>query len=269
MKPTMKAGKTLIQHNYTFQYLKAGIRKLLFNTYFWPLFVLITLSSFLCIPFIAVANFFFRFTTTNRAFRKGVRIYGKFIIKAASLMAPVEVEYRTDRLSLPAIFVANHNSSADPFLFGALPFENSFVTSWPFRIPVYRWVMKKAGYIQANQGWENLKEKALELFDSGSSLIIWPEGHRSPEEEMQRFRNGAFRLALETGRPVIPVLILGSGNLLPPGKKLLNPGPIKLIIFPEIPPEKFSDDPQPHKILRSEVREIIEKAMDKSKKTDN
>ncbi|MFO7761996.1 MAG: lysophospholipid acyltransferase family protein [Thermodesulfobacteriota bacterium] len=175
------------------------------------------------------------------------------------MMAPVTVEDRSGGLSLPAIFVANHNSSADPFLFGALPFENSFVTSWPFRIPFYRWAMKQAGYIDAGKGWENLVNEAQKLFDRGSSLIIWPEGHRNPEPEMQRFRNGAFRLAMETGRPVVPVCILGSGDLLPPGGRLLNPGGIKLIISPQIMPRRYTHIPQPHKVLREEVRDIIKR----------
>ncbi|MFP3982306.1 MAG: lysophospholipid acyltransferase family protein [Desulfurivibrionaceae bacterium] len=255
----MKLGKTLVRDNDILQYIKDGFRKLFFNIYFWPLFVLITLISFFCIPLITAANFFFHFWAQDKAFRNGIRIYGQVIIKIASVMAPVEVEDRSGGLSLPAIFVANHNSSADPFLFGALPFENSFVTSWPFRIPFYRWAMKQAGYIDANKGWENLVREGCRLFNRGSSLIIWPEGHRSPEAELQRFRSGAFRLALETGRPIVPVCILGSGDLLPPGRRLLNPVPVKLIIYPEIPPERYANASQAHKMLGEEVRDIIQK----------
>jgi hypothetical protein len=52
-------------------------------------------------------------------------------------MAPVTVESRTGKFPTQSILVPNHSSAIDPYLFGALPIENAFVTSWPFKIPVY------------------------------------------------------------------------------------------------------------------------------------
>lgn len=213
------------------------MKKALLNLYFWPLFGLISVVAFAGLPLLLLANRLVIRQPMDVFIRRGVRIYGWILVRVVPFMAPVRVEDKSGTLELPAIFVANHNSAVDPYLFGALPYENAFVTTWPFKIPFYKYVMGMARYINANAGWDQVLREGRKLMERGSSLIIWPEGHRSRDGRLRRFRNGAFRLAVQTGRPIVPVCIKGTYKLLPHGRRLLTPSRISMVVLPPIYPE--------------------------------
>jgi len=156
------------------------------------------------------------------------------LIRLIDPMVSLAVDDRTGGLDLPVIFVVNHHSSVDPFLFGMLPLEMAFITSWPFRIPVYRWFMHLAGYINTADGWSEVDRRGRTLLASGCSLIVWPEGHRSKDGRLRRFRNGAFHLAVRAGRPIVPVCISGTDRLLPPGRRLLVPSRVTVTLLAPI-----------------------------------
>jgi 1-acyl-sn-glycerol-3-phosphate acyltransferase len=153
--------------------------------------------------------------------------------------------------------VANHNSAIDPYLFGAIARENSFVTSWPFKIPLYSYFMKLAQYANSTDGWDEVSKKCVALLEAGSSVTIWPEGHRSRNGKLGRFKNGAFVLAAESGYPIVPVCILGSGDVLPPGERLLTPGKVKLLILDPIFPEKNGEKETIVRNMRIECHKAI------------
>ena len=148
----------------------------------------------------------------------------------------VKLVDRSGGFPIPVIFTPNHASSIDPYLFGLIPVENAFVTSWPFKIPVYSLMMRMAGYIDSRKGWQELKSRGSRLLESGCSLIIWPEGHRSRDGRLGRFKNGAFMLACRTATAVVPVYIKGSGQVLPPGKRYIRPGEVEVVLLPPIHP---------------------------------
>ncbi|MDH5523882.1 MAG: 1-acyl-sn-glycerol-3-phosphate acyltransferase [Desulfobulbaceae bacterium] len=187
-----------------------------------------------------------------------IRLYGWVLVRVVPFMAPVVVENKAGRLPLPVIFVANHCSAVDPFLFGMLNVENAFVTTWPFKIPVYGIMMRMACYIDARAGWQDILQQGSRLLDSNCSLIIWPEGHRSLTGAIGRFRKGAFQLAVLAGRPIIPVCIKGSGQVLPPGKRLFNPGRIKMVLLPPVYPENSNDLGGDIEALMAKARQSIE-----------
>lgn len=210
------------------------MKRFLLNLWFWPVFVVLTAIGLLLVPILSAANAVtFRYPV-GRGVRIGVRLYGRGLIRSIRWAAPVTVEDRSGGLRLPVVFVANHYSSADPYLFGMLPFEMAFVTSWPFRIPVYRWIMGLAGYLDTAHGWERLVNKGMRLLATGCSLIVWPEGHRSRDGRLRRFRNGAFRLAVQAGCPVVPVCICGTDRFLPPGRRMLNPAAVTFVVLPPL-----------------------------------
>jgi len=234
-----------------------GLKKLLLNLYIWPAFAVFTVF---CLCFILPLLLIYSILANqpmDRIIRKSIRLYGWALVRVVPFMAPVTVEDFSCGIRPPVIFVANHNSSIDPYLFGMLPFENAFVTSWPFQIPVYKWVMRLARYINSNDGWEVVRSRGEELLASGCSLIFWPEGHRSRDGRLARFKNGAFRLACGTGTSIVPVCILGSAHLMPPGSRFLTPSRVKMVILPPIIPSEHGDDPDCIRALRDQARESI------------
>lgn len=221
------------------------------------MFLLTTLTGCILAPLILLANILVFKLDTGYLVRRGIQIYGWIIVRVIPFMAPVTIEDRSGGLETPAIFVPNHNSSVDPYLFGMLPLDNSFVTSWPFRIPLYNFFMKHAGYINSTRGWHHVHEQGCHLIAKGCSLIIWPEGHRSRTGKLGRFKNGAFRLALATGRPVVPVCIIGSHQILPPGSRLLNPARIRMVILPPIKTSGLEPSPETIQMIREQTHQEI------------
>ncbi len=241
----------------TWAKVNKALKKALLNIYIWPTFVLVTLIGCLLIPFLLAINLIFFRRPMDSFFRRGVRIYGWILVRWVPFMAPVTLVDKSNGFKTPAIFVANHNSAVDPYLFGMLPVENAFVTTWPFRIPLYQHIMRLAGYINADKGWDHVLSEAKRLMSQGCSIIIWPEGHRSRDGKLTRFRNGAFQLACQTGYPIVPVCISGSFRLFPPGKRLLTPSRITMRIMPPMRPKKTGDDPEVIHALKKAVHNVF------------
>lgn len=218
------------------------MKKLLLNLYFWPAFVIVTLLGLLLVPFILLYGAFLPANSPSSSLRSSIRFYGWILVCAVPFMAPVKVIGNKKTIPVPSIFIANHGSAIDPYLFGAIPMENCFVTSWPFKIPIYSPLMKIAGYVNTADGWNLISRQCAKLLTEGVSIIVWPEGHRSRDGKLGRFRKGAFQLSAETGYPLQPVCILGSEKILYPGTRLLNPGRVTLILLDPIYPNTKDKD---------------------------
>ena len=102
------------------------------------------------------------------------------------------------------------------------------------------------------------------LLAKGISLMIFPEGTRSADGCLGPFKKGGFRVALDTGLPILPVTILGSRHVLPGGSFALMPGTIELIIHPAIDPAPYGFDGRDR--LMSDVRAAIEVGLPTSEK---
>jgi 1-acyl-sn-glycerol-3-phosphate acyltransferase len=115
----------------------------------------------------------------------------------------------------PYVVVSNHESYADIFLLSHLPWEMKWLSKETiFRIPVMGWMMRLVGDIPVRRGERSSGERALrECADRLSkrvSIMIFPEGTRSPDDRLLPFRKGAFRLAIEAGVPILPIVVAGT-----------------------------------------------------------
>lgn len=79
-------------------------------------------------------------------------------------------------------------------------------------------------------------ETAEKQLAGGMSVVVFPEGSRTPDGRMHAFRRGAYQLAMEFGLPVVPVTIDGSYDIMPRGSKLPNYGTVRLTIHKPIEP---------------------------------
>ncbi len=122
----------------------------------------------------------------------------------------------------PYVAVSNHESYADIFLISHLPWEMKWISKDSmFRIPGFGWMMRMAGDIALRRGERTsavaAMAKAREWLDRRVSVMIFPEGTRSRDGEMLPFKDGAFRLAVEAGVPILPVAVAGTRGAMAKG----------------------------------------------------
>jgi 1-acyl-sn-glycerol-3-phosphate acyltransferase len=129
------------------------------------------------------------------------------------------------------VFVANHNSALDiPALLVALPGRfRMFAKSSLFRIPFLGWYMRRVGYVPVPRDGTGTDIKgATGRLLGTTSMLVFPEGTRTGELELARFRKGGFHLARAAGVQLVPIAVINSGRLLPRGKVWVNLGEIEV-----------------------------------------
>jgi 1-acyl-sn-glycerol-3-phosphate acyltransferase len=119
----------------------------------------------------------------------------------------------------PMVVVSNHCSHADSFLISGLPWEMKWLgKSGLFNIPFVGWSMRLSGDIPIVRGDRASIEAAVDqcraYLSRGVPVIIFPEGTRSETEDLLPFKDGAFRLAIEEGVPIMPVAVEGTRTAL-------------------------------------------------------
>jgi 1-acyl-sn-glycerol-3-phosphate acyltransferase len=120
----------------------------------------------------------------------------------------------------PYVVVSNHESFVDILLISHLPWEMKWLSKIEIlRIPVLGWDMRLAGDVPVERGATRSAVKAMlrcrEILKQRVSVIIFPEGTRSATAEMLPFKDGAFRLAVEAGVPILPLVVRGTRTALP------------------------------------------------------
>jgi len=141
------------------------------------------------------------------------------------------------------IFMSNHVSQYD--VLAAVAALEEFQLRWVAkkeltRIPVFGWAMKHTGHIvidrsDPQQAIASLRAAGKRM-EEGISVMIFPEGTRGVAgKPLLPFKKGGFMLALETGFPIVPLAIRGSGRILPRGAWLPAGGDIEVVVGPPIP----------------------------------
>lgn len=125
--------------------------------------------------------------------------------------------------SKPAMYICNHQSHLDVLAILALHPKLILMTNeWVWNSPFYGYLIRKAEFYPVMEGLEKNLEHMKDLTARGYSIVIFPEGTRSPDCRIQRFHRGAFLSARELGLPVLPLYIHGFGYALPKKDFLLR-----------------------------------------------
>ena len=184
-------------------------------------------------------------------------------LQARNLMRLCGVRVRTRGLERlgpgPYVFVPNHQSHFDiAALLGLLPGVTRFATKREmFAEPILGAVLRTMGMVPIDRddstaSIERLRKVALD----GGSLVIFPEGTRSPDGQLQPFKKGAFVAAIGLGVPIVPVVCKGTTRIMPKGRYLsILPGQAELIVLEPIPTAGLTYEDRDR--LRETVRERI------------
>jgi 1-acyl-sn-glycerol-3-phosphate acyltransferase len=239
--------------------------KAAFSAFFW---VFMTVSSFALFP---VAVLIWAATVL---FDRRLRVLHLFTCFWASIytwLSPVwrvHVEGREHiRPDATYVIVANHQSLLDILVLFRLFVHFKWVSKIEnFRIPFIGWNMSMNRYIKLKRGDKTsvmqMLRAARRNLAEGNSIMMFPEGTRSFDGRLRRFKPGAFELAKAAEVPLLPVVLQGSANALPKrGFVLRGRHDISVTVLEEIPVDRFADESVDELTLR--VRAVISDAIDR------
>lgn len=163
-----------------------------------------------------------------------------------------------DRLDLHRtyVFVSNHQSHYDTaILFATLPFQLRIIAKQSLgSVPFLGWHLRRTGHILVDRhrpdrrailGW------AKRLTAGGLSLIVYPEGTRSADGRVAKFKTGSFHIALGAELPVVPISIVGSRHVMLRGRLAAYPGRVSVVVHEPIETRGLDE---------SDVREFADRA---------
>jgi len=158
------------------------------------------------------------------------------------------------------VFVANHQSIYDiPILFWTLPNQLRIIAKESLGgIPFLGWHLRRTGHMLVDRGRPDRAKIfgwASRLTSNGLSLIVFPEGTRSGDGRVGRFKGGSFYLALESGLPVVPLSIVGSRHVMLKGRIATYPGHVTLVVHEPIDTRGLSGEDA--RAFSERVRQII------------
>ncbi len=165
--------------------------------------------------------------------RKRAAMHGVSVAWASALIAVHPLWKLSKRVKTPAaqgpyVIVANHQSMLDILVvLAAVPTHFKFIAKKElFSVPWIGWHMRGSGYIALDRGsaqsGRDTLAAAKQWLDRGVSVLFFPEGTRSEDEEIKAFKNGAFKIAMEKNVPLLPVVLDGTGKASPKKSKAVG-----------------------------------------------
>ena len=171
----------------------------------------------------------------------------------------------------PYVVVSNHESFSDILLLSLLPWEMKWLSKAEImRIPFLGWCMQLAGDIPVWRGKiESARDamaRSLEVLQRRVSVMIFPEGTRSKTSEMLPFKDGAFRLAIVAGVPVLPLVVTGTGDALAKHDWRMNPANATVTVLEPIETTGLTLDDVG--ALKERVRAVIAQARERLRRRE-
>lgn len=177
-----------------------------------------------------------------------------------TIFSPVEVIGRENIPSEPAVYAANHSSAMDiPLVYTNLPMQFRIMAKVElFKYPFMGWHLSRSGQIPIDEKELNLAgvKKAIKTLKSGTSLMVFPEGGRTPDGQIKKFQAGAFFMAIKAGVPVVPMAIVGAYHVLKMNTYVIHPGKMELVIGKPIATEGYTS--RDMEALAEKVKAAIE-----------
>lgn len=165
------------------------------------------------------------------------RLWARLILRTIGVRVRVSGLEHIDR-NRSYVFAANHQSNLDiPIVFTALPVQLRIVAKQSLgRIPFMGWHLYLAGHLLVDRSrpGAGIVKKMAKLVGARHSLIVFPEGTRSVDGTVGRFKRGSFVIAVEAGVPVVPITIRGSHLVMRKGQLMVCPGEVSVTVHPPV-----------------------------------
>jgi 1-acyl-sn-glycerol-3-phosphate acyltransferase len=176
------------------------------------------------------------FNRTGNLYHALARVHARGVLAVCGVKVIVEGLEKVD-FSRNYIYVSSHASFFDiPAVLVGIPDQIRIVYKKELEwVPIWGWALKLGGVyisIDRKKGQDAVQslEKAAEKMRKGASVLLFPEGTRSPDGNLQPFKRGAFNLAMKAGVPIVPLAINGSFNIMTRHSWKINSGTITLVL---------------------------------------
>ena len=161
------------------------------------------------------------------------------------------------------VFVTNHSSFYDtPIVFTALPRQLRIMAKAALGyVPFLGWHLLRSGHVlvdRKNPG-ASIFKRMQRMAKSGASLVVFPEGSRTIDGQVQKFKAGMFLLAIENGLPVVPISISGSRVVMPKGRFAVSPATVTVTVHEQIPTKGLAREDA--RTLAARVQDIVASAV--------
>lgn len=174
-------------------------------------------------------------------------LWAQILLRLTSVRVTVEGRENILR-GRPQVFMANHQSGFD-ILIVLANIDTYF--AWIakkelFAVPVFGHALAKTGSIPIDRknfvrAMRSINDAARRIRE-GKSVMTFPEGTRSMDGQIHPFKKGVFHLALKAGVPIVPVTIIGSGEIMPKKSLRVHPGHVTLVIDKPIDVSSYSEE---------------------------
>lgn len=238
--------------------------------YHWwrTVFFLIPAISIYTIVLGTVSIFSTVFDSRGRLAHGCARAWSWLILKTTGVRVQVIGLERVVR-DQTYVFVSNHQSIYDiPVIFASLPFQLRIIAKESLgRLPFLGWHLRWAGHLlvdRTNPNRAGILSQWRALVSDRLSLIVFPEGTRSQDGHVGRFRAGSFLLALEAGLTVVPLAVSGSRHVMQKGRLMTCPGDVTLVVHEPIPsPRVDAPTVADARALAKRVQTIVRASVDR------
>ena len=200
------------------------------------------------------------FVRSGNPVHRIARFWGRSILFVSRIKVSVKGLSNIDG-SKSYVYMPNHQSNFDiPVLLGTLKVQFRWLAKAElFKIPIFGQAMRKAGYISIDRNnresaFESLKVAANKI-KSGVSVLIFPEGTRSRDGNIRPFKKGGFVVAIDSGAPIVPIVITGTRSIMTKGSLRMNPGKVTMIIHRPIQTSVYTRETKG--ALMESVRHVI------------
>ncbi len=240
------------------------MKRILVTIYFLVAAVLYIIVYGTVVLFIGLIIRLFFGKSKARNFVDGqIKIFGRNAFRW--MFSPTTV-FGEENVCKNCLVVANHQSLMDiPLILGYVGPMPMVAKKELSKVPGINWFVRYMGgfFLDRDNPAEGARviKKMVKTLSSGSSLLVFPEGTRSVDGTVGKFKTAVFKIAKKLNVKVLPVSIWGTIFLVPKRSLFLNPGPVSMIIHPPIDPKDFSNEEE----LAQRVEQIVRLGVERLK----
>lgn len=236
-----------------------NLKRIAVSLALWP--IITALTTFLFLVVLAVTACSLAFDKKRRLAHSQCFWWSDAVIAVNPFWRVVAQGIENIDLQRTYIIVSNHQSIADIVVLYQTKMQFKWVAKESlFRTPFIGWCMNLTKHIKFSRGKKagimRVYRESAKWLENGVSVLFFPEGSRSPDETLQDFHNGAFKLAISKKVAVLPIVLQGTGKAVPKGSWLVAPcADMRMTVLPAIETERFQ--PGEHERLKEEAKAQI------------